>query len=337
MSYNGLNGSRKERAKYLNTVPTDEAMGKLFPILIESITNKAENTPKKQLGPFRTDPKVYQNTPASGLRITWMGHSGILIEIDGKRILTDPVWSARASFTQMIGPKRFFPAPLPLAELPELDAVLISHDHYDHLDTATIRFFADKQTPFFCSLGVGFYLEKWGIAKSRISEMDWGDKASIGDVQLTSCPTRHFSGRGITHRNETLWAAFAIRGPKHNIYYGADSGWFNGFEEIGNAYGPFDLTMLEIGAYGKYWPDIHMGPLSAVNAHKALKGKVMMPIHWGTFNLAPHAWYEPIEKLLPLAERQNLTLFVPEPGAPTEVDGAAFNSGWWRKFMSETK
>lgn len=331
-----LKGSRKEGNKYINPIPTDEAgFGKMPAILWEYITNKAENTPKKTIGPFHTDPAIYNIPPQSGLRITWMGHSGILIEIDGKRLLTDPVWSDRASFLQSMGPKRFFPAPIALTDLPKLDGIIISHDHYDHFDMATMKYFASVDVPFYCSLGVGQYLEKWGVAKSRITEMDWGDVANIGtDMTITSAPTRHFSGRGITHRNETLWASFVIKGPQHNIYYGADSGWFDGFADIGEAYGPFDLTMLEIGAYGKHWPDIHMGPLSAANAHVALKGKVMMPIHWGTFNLAPHAWYEPIEKLLPLAERQHITLFVPEPGKPTEVSGEAYNSQWWKQYLS---
>jgi L-ascorbate metabolism protein UlaG (beta-lactamase superfamily) len=331
-----LIGSTKIGNKYQNPVPTHEAgFDKFFPMLWEYITNKAETTPLKPLGPFNTDAGIYQTPPQSGLRITWMGHSGLLIEIDGKRFLTDPVWSKRCSFTQRMGPKRFFKAPIALDDLPKLDGVIISHDHYDHFDEATIRALAPKNIPFYTSLGVGKYLKAWGVAENLITEMDWGDTAKVGtDLTITTTPTRHFSGRGITHRNETLWSAFVIKGHTHNIFFGADSGWFNGFADIGEAYGPFDLTILEIGAYGKNWPDIHMGPLSAVNAHLALKGKQMMPIHWGTFNLALHAWYEPIEILLELAAKENLTLFVPEPGKPSEVTGESFNSGWWEKFLS---
>jgi L-ascorbate metabolism protein UlaG (beta-lactamase superfamily) len=151
------------------------------------------------------------------------------------------------------------------------------------------------------------------------------------EINVIATPSRHFSGRGISGRNETLWASFVIKGPKHNIFFGADSGWFPGFAEIGEAFGPFDLTMLEIGAYGKYWPDIHMGPDNASNAHLALKGKLMMPIHWGTFNLAPHAWHEPIERLLTYAKEKHIDLFVPEPGKPEEA--RAFVSGWWKKYL----
>ncbi|OKS87849.1 MBL fold metallo-hydrolase [Mucilaginibacter polytrichastri] len=329
-----LKGSRKEGAKYINPIPTDEAgFDKMPSILWEYIKNKAETVPKKQLGPFTTNPEIFNTPPESGLRITWIGHSSILIEIDGKRILTDPVWSQRASFSQSFGPKRFFDAPIALDSLPPLDAIIVSHDHYDHFDKATIEHFANLSVPFYCSLGVGFYLEKWGIAKNRITEMDWGDTAKVGDdLTITTTPTRHFSGRGITHRNETLWSAFVIKGNKHNIFFGADSGWFEGFTDIGEAYGPFDLTMLEIGAYGANWPDIHMGPDHASNAHIALKGGLMMPIHWGTFNLALHAWYEPIERLIQLAKEKQIRLFAPEPGQPTQINDLPFISGWWRRY-----
>jgi len=304
----------------------------MIPILKEYINNKAENNPVKTIGPFETDVSLYKTPPESGLRITLIGHSSLLIEIDGTTILTDPVWSDRVSFTSLFGPKRFFQPPLSLSELPHIDAIIISHDHYDHLDKETIKFFAKKAIPFFCSLGVGKHLKKFGISRNFIDEMDWGDSMMIGNgCVVTAAPARHFSGRGIFGRNETLWSSFVIKAPKHKIFFGADSGWFPGFKDIGDTYGPFDLTMLEIGAYGKYWPDIHMGPDHASNAHLALKGKLMMPIHWGTFNLAPHAWYEPIERLVEYAKEKHIKLFVPEPGEPTEVKGA-YNSEWWRKY-----
>jgi L-ascorbate metabolism protein UlaG (beta-lactamase superfamily) len=163
--------------------------------------------------------------------------------------------------------------------------------------------------------------------------MDWGDSVMLKhDCVITATPARHFSGRGIIGRNETLWSSFVIKGPQHNIFFGADSGWFPGFKDIGDTFGPFDLTILEIGAYGKYWPDIHMGPEHAANAHLALNSKLMMPIHWGTFNLALHSWYEPIEKLEQYAKEKKIALFVPEPGKPTEVT-SGYNSGWWRKYL----
>jgi L-ascorbate metabolism protein UlaG (beta-lactamase superfamily) len=201
-----LTGAKKKGRKFQNPIPTDDVgFGKFFPILKEYINNKAQNTPKQALGPFKTNTSVYQIPPESGLRVTLVGHSSLLIEIDGRRILTDPVWSDRASFSSFFGPKRFFQPPLSLNDLPPLDAIIQSHDHYDHLDKETIKFFADKNVPFLCSSGVGRYLEKWGVAINFITEMDWGDSIMIGnDINVTATPARHFSGRGITGRDETL-------------------------------------------------------------------------------------------------------------------------------------
>lgn len=326
--------SLKKGKKFLNPVPTDEVgFGKMVPIIREMLNNKAENIPKKTIGPFKTDVTIFKTPPAGGLRVTWIGHSSILIEIDGKIILTDPVWGNRVSFSSWFGPKRFFQPPLPLKELPTPDAVIISHDHYDHLDKSTIKFFAGTAVPFICSKGVGKQLQQWGIQKKLITELDWGDNTAVGnDCTVTATPSRHFSGRGITGRNETLWSSFVIKGKEHNIFFGADSGWFPGFEAIGDAFGPFDLTMLEIGAYGQYWPDIHMGPDHASNAHLALKGELMMPIHWGTFNLAPHAWFEPVERLLGYAKEKHIKLFVPKPGEPTAVNGE-YIAEWWKVYQ----
>ncbi len=312
-----------------NPIPTRQITKPMWKMLWEFYTTKTEREPTTTLGPFVTDMSIYNAAPASGLRVTWMGHSSLLIEIDGKRILTDPVWCNRASFAQWIGPKRFYQPPFPLSNLPPLDAIILSHDHYDHLDKSAIKQLAHLDTPIYCSLGVGGVIAPWGINRNRITELNWTDTAKVsGDLTITATPARHFSGRGIVNRNQTLWSSFVINGGKHNIFFGADSGWFPGFKDIGEAYGPFDLTMLEVGAYGDGWPDIHMGPENAANAHLALNGKVMMPIHWGLFNLALHAWREPVETLLPLAAQKNITLFMPEPGKPTEVSGA-HNSGWW--------
>ena len=320
--------SEKIGKTYQNPVPTDQLKGSFFTVLGKYMTSKEERVPKVQLGPFKTDASLYETTPLTGLRITWMGHSSLLIEIDGTRFLTDPV-IGRASFVSFAGPERFFPYPLPIEKMPPLDGVIISHDHYDHLDELAMRKFAGSAVPFYCSLGVGAHLEKWGISRTRITEMDWTHTVSAGnDHTITATPARHFSGRGITNRNQTLWSSFVLRGSRHNVFFGADSGWFPGFKDIGDHFGPFDLTMLEVGASDPMWADIHMGPDHATNAHLALKGKVMMPIHWGTFNLALHSWRAPVEETLAHAARKKIELFIPKPGAVTDFSGP-YNSHWW--------
>lgn len=322
-----LQPSKKIGKTYQNPIPTIQTEGGFFPILVKYIKSKEERVPKIPIGPFPVNVNDYNTPSATGLRITWMGHSSMLIEIDGKRFLTDPV-IGRASFLQSVGPKRFFPYPLPLHQLPALDGIILSHDHYDHLDVLAIKQLINNPAPIFCSLGVGAILVKWGIAADRIKEMDWMQTASVGtDCTITALPARHFSGRGLTNRNHTLWSSFAIKGSKHNIYFGADSGWHPGFKEIGEQFGPFDLTMLEVGASNPSWPDIHMGPDKATDAHLALKGRIMIPIHWGTFNLALHAWREPVESSLTFAKEKDIRLFLPKPGTVREV--AEYNSKWW--------
>jgi L-ascorbate metabolism protein UlaG (beta-lactamase superfamily) len=265
-----------------------------------------------------------------------MGHSSTLVEIDGMRVLLDPVWDERASPLRWAGPKRFFPAPLELKEMPQLDVVVVSHDHYDHLGESTIRALAAlssmRETEWVTSLGVGEILEEYGVKRRRITELDWTQSIGDASLEITALPTRHFSGRSMFNRFETLWSSFVLKGPKHNVYYGADSGWWPGFHEIGTAYGPFDVTMLEIGAYNDLWKDIHLGPEGAVQAFEALGGKgLLMPIHWGLFDLAMHGWRQPIQRVLEIADEKTIPLWVPEPGLPTEVvSGKAVRSEWWR-------
>ena len=323
--------------KYLNPVPTVITRpGATGRALRRLLTEKRKGEPDHPLGPFRTDRSRYSYQPASGLRVTWLGHSTILLEIDGYRVLTDPVWSERASFVQFAGPRRFYAPPLALEYLPQLDAILFSHDHYDHLDRATVTRIAGLPScagvPIVCSVGVGRYLEAWGIARSRIRELNWSETAMpAANLEITATPSRHFSGRSLWNRNETLWSSFVIRGNRHNVFFGADSGMFPGFQQIGDAYGPFDLTMLEIGAYDADWPEIHMGPANAARAHLALHGKLLLPIHWGLFNLAFHPWREPVEWMIREAEQNKIQLLLPEPGVPTEVTGASLHSLWWRR------
>lgn len=257
--------------------------------------------------------------PATGLRLTWMGHSSVLAEIDGRRVLFDPVWGERCSPFAFAGPKRLHPVPLPLASLGPVDVVVISHDHYDHLDLPTIRALAGTGTVFAVPLGVGAHLEHWGVPAERIHELDWNESVKVDGITLTATPARHFCGRGLRNQQHTLWASWAVTGPEHRIYHSGDTGYFGGFEDIGAEHGPFDATMIQIGAYSEYWPDIHMTPAEGLRAHLDLQGGaphgVIMPIHWGTFNLAPHAWAEPGEWTKDAAEEAEQPAAFPAPAS----------------------
>ncbi|MFT9784628.1 MBL fold metallo-hydrolase [Streptomyces rhizosphaericola] len=286
--------------------------------------------------------------PASGLRLTWMGHSSVLAEIDGRRVLFDPVWGDRCSPFPFVGPKRLHPVPVPLATLGDVDVVVISHDHYDHLDLPTIRALAGTGTVFAVPLGVGAHLERWGVAPDRLRELDWNETAKVNGISLTATPARHFCGRGLRNNQHTLWASWSVRGPEHRIYHSGDTGYFPGFRDIGAEHGPFDATMIQIGAYSEYWPknhtdytplpgawpDIHMSPPQGLQAHLDLQGGkprgVLLPIHWGTFNLAPHAWAEPGEWTKDVAEEAGQAVAFPRPGEPFEPARHLPTAPWWR-------
>ncbi|WP_329126038.1 MBL fold metallo-hydrolase [Streptomyces sp. NBC_01465] len=276
--------------------------------------------------------------PASGLRLTWMGHSSVLAEIDGRRVLFDPVWGERCSPFAFAGPKRLHPVPLPLAALGPVDVVVISHDHYDHLDLPTIKALAGTDTVFAVPLGVGAHLEHWGVSPDRLHELDWNETAKVNGISLTATPARHFCGRGLRNQQHTLWASWAVAGPEHRIYHSGDTGYFPGFKDIGAGHGPFDATMIQIGAYSEYWPDIHMTPAEGVQAHRDLQGGsphgVLLPIHWGTFNLAPHAWAEPGEWTRDAAEEVGQAAAFPRPGEPFEPAGKLPVDAWWRAVSS---
>ncbi|MFE3685749.1 MBL fold metallo-hydrolase [Streptomyces sp. NPDC059095] len=276
--------------------------------------------------------------PATGLRLTWMGHSSVLAEIDGRRVLFDPVWGERCSPFPFAGPKRLHPVPLPLAALGTVDVVVISHDHYDHLDMPTIRDLVGTGTVFAVPLGVGAHLEHWGVPAERIHELDWNESAKVNGLTLTATPARHFCGRGLRNQQHTLWASWVVAGAEHRIYHSGDTGYFGGFRDIGAEHGPFDATMIQIGAYSEFWPDIHMTPAEGLRAHLDLQGGaahgVIMPIHWGTFNLAPHAWAEPGEWTLDAAEEAGQAVAVPRPGEPFEPAGTVPADPWWRAISA---
>ncbi len=276
--------------------------------------------------------------PASGLRITWFGHSSTLVELDGVRVLTDPIWSDRPSPISSLGPRRWFAPLIALDSLPPIDAVVISHDHFDHLDQATIVAMRSWASVFLVPLGVGAHLERWGIPASRIQELDWWDSTNVRGVTIVATPARHASGRISPRSDRTLWAGYAMLGPGHRVFYSGDTGLHTTFADIGTRLGPFDVAMIEAGQYNAAWPDWHMGPEQAVEASRLVHAKVMMPVHWALFKLAMHGWTEPVERALVAGRCLGVTVITPQPGQsidPTLADRAGTTS-WWPKVPWST-
>jgi len=293
-----------------------------------------------RLEPVKARPRVrsdFDVPPSSGLRVTWLGHSNLLVEIDGRRVLIDPVWGEFASPFTFAGPRRFYPPPLPLDELPDVDAIIISHDHYDHLDTPTVDALKTRDITWFVPLGVGAHLEYWGVDAGRVVELDWWESREHAGLTITCTPSRHFSGRMLpgTNGGPTLWAGWTVKSEAHNIYYSGDTALFDELVDIGARLGPFDLTMIEAGAYNQAWADVHLGPEQAVRAHRLVKGEVMLPVHWGMFDLALHGWTEPAERVLRAAERENVRVVTPgpgdwvEPSAGLVPNATTYPNRWW--------
>ena len=302
-----------------------------MPTLTEFLCGGERRVPQGPLPAL--DPRaVWSKAPQSGLRATWLGHSTVLIELGGLRILTDPVWGTRASPSRLAGPKRFQPVPVTLKAMPPIDCVIVSHDHYDHLDYPTIRELAKSEVPFITSLGVGAHLEAWGVAPERIIELDWWESHALpkGGISITAAPSQHFSGRGLRNRNSTLWSSFVLRSQKQAVFFSGDTGLTAEYSVIRERLGPFDLVMLEVGAYHPAWGDIHLGPHNALQALRLLGGGAFLPIHWGTFSLAMHAWDQPAEELLKAAPQADAPLLMPRLGEAVEPAKVDRVDPWWR-------
>jgi L-ascorbate metabolism protein UlaG (beta-lactamase superfamily) len=309
-----------------NPQPLENDAWEMITGLVGASPHTSPNPPPR-VAPI--DPARFRTPPPSGLRVTWFGHASVLVEIDGRRFLTDPVWSDRASPFTWMGPSRWYPPPIAISELPAIDAVLVSHDHYDHLDHPTIVALAARGTTFVVPLGVGAHLEYWGVPLSRIVELDWWEKKAFGELEVVCTPARHASGRALWDQNSKLWASYSMVGPRHRAFFSGDTGLFPGMKEIGEKLGPFDVTLIEVGQYHRAWPDWHIGPEQAVAAHRLLRGKVMLPIHWGLFTLAYHGWTEPGERALAAAARDGTTLALPLPGQSVEPSSAPAGARWW--------
>jgi L-ascorbate metabolism protein UlaG (beta-lactamase superfamily) len=305
------------------------SMPSLTEVLLRTGTRRAPARPLPSVSPVQG----WRHAPGSGLRATWLGHSTVLIEIDGVRVLTDPVWGPRASPFTLAGPKRFQPVPVALGAMPPMDLVIISHDHYDHLDYPTIRALTHSAVPFVTSLGVGAHLEAWGVPPQRITELDWWEHHDLpgSGVRVSAAPAQHFSGRTPKTRNSTLWSSFIVQTERHCVFFSGDTGLTRQYQRIRERFGPFDLAMLEIGGWHAAWGDMHLGPDHALEAVALLGAEVWLPVHWGTFSLAMHAWDQPAERLLELSATSRARLMMPRIGEPVEPQEASGRvEPWWR-------
>ena len=336
-----MTGARLERAKanpqyrdgrFVNLQPeTPTSTVAMFDYLVRQFSGDEVRVPPSPLPVLAVDKAALAAAPgASSLRAFWIGHASVYVEVDGLRLLLDPVFAERVS-PIAIGPKRFHPPPIALADLPKIDAVLVSHDHYDHLDMETVQHLAARGTRFFVPLGIGAHLERWGVPLAQIEEMEWWQRKTLGNVEFVCTPTRHYSGRGLGDRSATLWSSWSVLGPRHRFFYSGDTGYGAHFADIGSRLGPFDLAFVKIGAYGPgpSWIDIHMPPEQSVQAHRDVRAKRMFPVHWSTFNLAYHDWDEPIRRTVAEARRTGVEVVTPRLGEWVDADREFASTPWW--------
>lgn len=301
---------------------------KTISVMWKFLTGGSNRTPDFDLPRQKADLAKFNGRMKNQLTSIWLGHSTLLINIDGFKIITDPVFEKSVSF---FGPTRFNgETPVDIEQIKDIDVIIISHNHYDHLNKFSVQKLNSKTKKFIVPLAVGAELEGWGVPREKITELDWWDEIKINyDLTITATPSQHFSGRSITDRDVTLWASFVVKAPNHKIFFSGDSGYFEGFKEIGNKFGPFDMTFLECGAYNENWHHIHMFPEETVMAHLDLKGKVLHPIHWGTFNLSIHPWYEPMMRLNIAAMKSNVITSTPVVGGSTTYGNGVISEKWW--------
>ena len=336
-----LEGARLQRAqanalyrdgRFTNVEPeTPTSAAAMGDYLVRQFSGKEVREPPAPLPVLAVDKaSLAAAPPASGLRAFWIGHASAYVELDGLRFLLDPVFAERVS-PLPVGPRRFHPPPIALADLPPIDAVLISHDHYDHLDMDAVRQLARSGARFFVPLGIGAHLERWGVPAAQVEELEWWQSRTLGSVQILCTPTRHYSGRGLRDRSATLWSSWSVIGPQHRFFYSGDTGYSKLFQDIGALLGPFDMAFIKIGAYGPgaSWVEIHMPPEQAVQVHRDVRGRRMFPVHWSTFNLAYHDWDEPIRRAVAEANRAGVELVTPRLGEWVDADRAFQSTRWW--------
>lgn len=316
-------------SKFVNAELTEHITeGNYWNLISDYLFSSEDRRPSRRISTESAGLINFDNT--FGLQLFWLGHSTVLFNIDSITILIDPVFDERVAV--IVGSsERFQAAVINRESLPKIDAVIISHDHYDHLEKNSIVFFAQTGTIFFVPLGVGAHLRAWQVPDSQIVELDWWESKDFHSLKIVCTPARHFSGRSLLRFDETLWASWVVVGSAHRLFYGGDTGYTDQFEKIGERYGPFDITLLPIGAYSEYWPDIHLNPEEAVTAHLTLNGQLLIPVHWGTFDVAFHPWDEPIERLVQAAKEQEVQFATPQPGEKIRFDSLSIQQEWWQE------
>lgn len=327
-SYRNFN--HYKNGKFVNQNPTDMKMdlSSILSLMKDSLTGKAERSPSNPIPISLNWDKIYNNEDS----LTWFGHSTMLLTLDKKKILIDPMFGHSPSPVSFVGTKRYSEDLLDVIEkLPPIDVVLITHDHYDHLDYPSMIKLKNKVRHFFVPLGVAAHLLKWGINEDRITECNWRDEVKWEGLTIASVPSQHFSGRGLFNRNSTLWNGWVILGENYRIYTSGDGGYGPHFKQVGEKYGPFDLTLMEGGQYDRRWSAIHMQPEESVQAHLDVKGKNMMLIHWGAFTLAYHSWTDPVERAISAALEKQVNIIAPRLGETLLLNGnLAVPETWWK-------
>lgn len=332
-----LNSPQYQSGKFRNPQKWKQpSIGEMLSMMWDFIFKGDERRPSVKLPSLKADLKYFNDTGKNQLNATWLGHSSIMLNIDGQKILLDPVFEKKVS---IMGPSRFNgELPLDPEQIEKVDIIIISHNHYDHLNKFSIQLLNEKAKLFIVPLGVGAELKAWGVPRKKIIELDWWDEYKVNNnLLIAAAPAQHFSGRGLSDRDNTLWASWVIKTDNHKIFFGGDSGYFDGFKQIGEKYGPFDITFLECGAYNEKWHPVHMYPEETVMAHIDLKGEILHPIHWATFNLSLHSWYEPMERLSRSAETNGIKYAVPIPGDTTIYGGYIPVKKWWSEYTKKDK
>ena len=320
---------QQEDGRFRNVIPTpDMGLWKTVKLAWTVFFDKPAGTAPAKSIPVETLTRA-QLLAAPDRSLFRLGHSTVLLKLRGEFWLTDPVFSERASPVQWAGPARFHAPPISIADLPPIKGVILSHNHYDHLDYAAVQQLAGKTEHFLAPLGVGDQLIAWGVPAEKVQQLDWWQSTVVDGVRFVATPSQHFSGRGLGDRDKTLWASWTILDDDLRVFFSGDSGYFDGFKAIGDKYGPFDITLMETGAYDPQWPHVHMQPEETLQAHQDLRGKWLMPIHNGTFDLAMHTWHQPFDRITALAAENNVAIATPRMGEKLDITAPDPGTAWW--------